>query len=359
MGHWKEKLVFGAVALAFLIPIGMVQTRIDDDRGRVVFLRWIDNQQAYQGQALLQIVQESTEANLEEEAFFERVEEVGLSLSSDFRYLPVERKWEVLHSPNFAPLYEQFIHMVKEAKVTLAEGEIDWANPDVSANVGALVLGFRKLVADVLWLKVDEYWHLGLVERMLPMMETVITLDPQFIEAYALGAWHLSYNVTVMFHSADEKMKYIDQGIHLLKKGIKNNPRHSKLYMELGLSIYFQKLRDWEKAAYYLGESIKYEHEPWYERAYALSLERNLEEEAALAVLEDYDQRHPDFIMHKRAMTRIKQKLDARKLEENGELEKALEIWRFLKEDDGSDVVAPKEVARIEKMPSPAPDKSS
>jgi len=359
MGHLKEKLVFGAVALAFLIPIGVVQARIDDDRGRVVFLRWIDNQQAYQGQVLVQIVQESTETNPEEEAFFERVEEVGLSLSSDFRELPVDGKWEILHNPDFEPLYEQFTHMAKEAKVTLSEGEIEWANPDVSANVGALVLGFRKLVADVLWLKVDEYWHLGLVERMLPMMETVITLDPQFIEAYALGAWHLAYNVTVMFHSVEEKMKYIDQGIRLLEKGIKNNPRNSKLYMELGFSMYFRKLSDWEKAAYYLGESTKYEHEPWYERAYALSLERSLEEEAALAVFEDYDQRHPDFIAQKRSMIRIRKKLDARRLEENGELEKALEIWRFLKEDDGADVVAPQEVARIENILSPALDESS
>lgn len=359
MGHLMERLFFGAVALAFLIPIGALQNRIDDDRGRVVFLRWIDNQEAYKGQVLRQIVQKTTEANPEEEVFFERVEEVGSSLNSDFGELPVDTKWKVLHESEFEPLYEQFINMVKEAKVTLTEGEIEWANPDVSANVGALVLGFRKLVADLLWLKVDQYWHLGLAERMLPMMETVVTLDPQFIEAYALGSWHLAYNVTVLFHSAEDKMKYIDQGIRLLEKGIKNNPRSAKLYMELGFSMYFRKLSDWEKAAYYLGESTKYEHEPWYERAYALSLERNLQEEEALAVLEDYDKRHPDFIVHKRAIVRLGKKLEARRLEEDGDLEAALKIWKFLDDDDPSDIIAPREVARIEEILNPAPDESS
>ena len=350
MGRWKEKLVFGVLLLAFLIPIAIVQEGIDRDKIRVVFLRWIDTQEANQDQVLQRIVGESADKSPEETALFERVERIGQSLNPDFRTLSVDEKWRILNSPEFKDLYSQFVRLVRESKVTLAEGEIEWDNPDVSANVGALVLGFRKLVADLLWLKVDEYWHLGLVQRMLPMMETVVALDPHFIEAYALGAWHLAYNVTVMFYSAEEKVKFIDQGIHLLKKGIKNNPRSSKLYMELGFTIYFRKLADYEKASYYLGESTKYEHDPWYERAYAIALERNLEEEKALAVLEDYDRRHPRFIMQKLALTRLRKKLEARRLEEDGRVEQAFEIWKFLREDDPADIIAPREVSRLEEL---------
>ncbi|RJP14005.1 MAG: hypothetical protein C4520_21885 [Candidatus Abyssobacteria bacterium SURF_5] len=347
MSKLKEKAIFGVVALAFLIPISLVQSDIESDTGRITFLRWVDNQEAYSQQVIQRIIVEQDERDPAETALFNQVTELGRSLNPDFSELPVPAKWKLINRPEFNPLYMQFVELIRQSKASLIEGGIEWSNPDVSANVGALVLGFRKLVADMLWLKVDEYWHRGQVQRMLPMMETVTTLDPHFIEAYALGAWHLAYNVTVMFHSAEERMKYIEQGVSLLKKGIKNNPRSSKLYAEMGFTIYFRKLSDWEKAAYYLGEATKYEHEPWVERAYALSLERLREEEKAFALLEDYDRRHPDFKMQKLTMKRLEKKLEARKLEREGDLEAAFELWRFLKDDDPSDFIAPQEYLRL------------
>jgi tetratricopeptide (TPR) repeat protein len=315
----------------------------------VAFLRWIDNQQAYQQRLDQRIVESSDDRNPEEVALLGRVEEAGSSLASGFGELSVHDKWRVIQDPAFEPLYERFVRLAKEAKITLAEGLIEWSNPDVSANVGALILGFRKLVGDMLWLKVDQYWHMGLYQRMLPMMETVVLLDPHFIEAYALGAWHLAYNVTVVFPSAEDKQKYIGMGIHFLEKGLKSNPRSSKLYGEMGYTMYFRKRRDWEKAAYYLGEGTKYEHEGWIERAYALALERMGEEQKALAVREEFLRNYPDRErMQYYAVPRLKKKLEARELEEQGKLEEALEIWRFLGGDDTGDIVAPHEVLRLE-----------
>jgi hypothetical protein len=348
MGRWQEKLIFAALVVAFLIPISILQNMIDDDKVSVAFLRWVDNQEAYARQSVQTFVISPDERVAEEVALFNEVESVGLSLNEGFEGLPVVEKWPIINAPVFDSLRGRFLDLVLESEITLSEGEIEWSNPDVSANVGALVLGFRKLVADMLWLRVDEFWHLGLASRMLPMMETVVTLDPHFIEAYALGAWHLAYNVTVTVHSTEDKMMYIDQGIGLLEKGIKSNPRNSKLYFELGYTMYFIKLKDWEKSAYYLGESIKYEHEAMTERAYVLALERMGEEEKAVAVLEDYDKRYPEsYHAHERSMKRIGKKLEARRLEEEGKLREAYAIWRFLEEEDPSDVVSPVEVMRL------------
>jgi len=347
MNKWMERAVFGVIALAFVIPIALLQAKIDDDESKVGFLRWVDNQEAYSQQLLNKIIIETDERDPLEAALFEQIRTTGSSLNPDFGELPVSAKWRLVNRSEFDPFYLRFGELARQSKITLIEGGIEWANPDVSANVGALVLGFRKLVADMLWLKVDEYWHRGLVQRMLPMMETVTALDPHFIEAYALGAWHLAYNVTVMLHTAEERQRYIDQGISLLKKGIKNNPRSAKLYSEMGFTIYFRKLGDWEKAAYYLGEATKYDHEPWVERAYAISLERLRQEEKALAILQDYDKRHPDFKMQRFTMARLAKKLEARKLEREGQVEAAFKIWQFLKNDDPSDFVAPQEVLRL------------
>jgi tetratricopeptide (TPR) repeat protein len=348
MGAWKEKLVFGALLLALLTPISILQNAIDDDKVGVAFLRWIDNQEAYSRRAVQRFVISTDQRSEEEIALFNQVEAKGISLSPDFEELAVIDKWQITRDPGFEPFREQFLDLVLQSKITLSEGEIEWSNPDVSANVGALVLGFRKLVADMMWLRVDEYWHSGLASRMLPMMETVVALDPHFIEAYALGAWHLAYNITLTVFSAEEKMQYMDQAIGLLEKGIKNNPRSAKLFSELGFTIYFIKLKDWEKSSYYIGEAIKHEHEPWMERLYALTLEKIGEEEEALAFIEDYDRRHPDFIAQRNTLQRLRTKRKARELEKEGRLQEAYSIWRFLEEDDPSDVIAPVEARRLE-----------
>ena len=34
------------------------------------------------------------------------------------------------------------------------------------------------------------------MHRMLPLMKTCVTLDPGFVDAYLLGAWHMAYNAT-------------------------------------------------------------------------------------------------------------------------------------------------------------------
>jgi hypothetical protein len=350
MDKWKEKAVFAILVLGFLVPISILQHHIDKDKVGVAFLRWIDNQEAYEGQAERKYLTSPDTRAPEEIALFNQTQSAALSVASDFREMSVSEKWRVIASPNFDTQKRQFLDLVMESKITLSEGQIEWSNPDVSANVGALVLGFRKLVADMLWLKVDEFWHYGLASRMLPMMETVVTLDPHFIEAYSLGAWHLAYNITVTVHSAEEKLKYMDQGVGLLEKGIKNNPRSAKLYSELGFTMYFMKYKDWEKSAYYMGEAIKHEHDVWMERAYALALERMGTEETelqALAVLEEYDRLHPEFIAQKQGIQRLRRKAKARELEKRGDLQGAYRLWIELEADDPSDVVAPVEARRL------------
>jgi hypothetical protein len=142
----------------------------------------------------------------------------------------------------------------------------------------------------------------------------------------------------------------MDQGVALLEKGIKNNPRSAKLFSELGFTMYFIKYKDWEKSAYYMGEAIKHEHDVWMERAYALSLERMGTEETelqALAILEEYDRLYPDFIAQKQGLQRLQKKARARELERNGQVREAYKLWKKLEEDDPSDVVAPVEARRL------------
>lgn len=61
---------------------------------------------------------------------------------------------------------------------------------------GSLVLGgFRGLAADLLWLNVEDLWHEGQHYKMLPLFDSVAWLQPQYITVWAIGGWHMAYNI--------------------------------------------------------------------------------------------------------------------------------------------------------------------
>lgn len=112
-----------------------------------------------------------------------------------------------------------------------------------SMMIAGLASGFRSQVANLLWMKSDEYWHQGLLERQVPLMEAVVTLDPQFTDAWSTVGWHWAYNIY-----ADEpdkpqfkhdpialrkKQRFdIETGLDYLDRGIVENPDTYRLYFE-------------------------------------------------------------------------------------------------------------------------------
>lgn len=61
---------------------------------------------------------------------------------------------------------------------------------------GSLVLsGFKGLAADLLWLNIENYWHSGQHYKMLPLFEAIAWLQPNYIIVWAVGGWHMAYNI--------------------------------------------------------------------------------------------------------------------------------------------------------------------
>jgi hypothetical protein len=112
-----------------------------------------------------------------------------------------------------------------------------------SLMVAGLASGFKSQVANLLWMKSDEYWHKGMLTRQNPLMELVVTLDPQFIEAWSTAGWHWAYNIY-----ADIAEKYkgdpktirakqeiaINTGLDYLGRGSEMNPETYRLWFEHG-----------------------------------------------------------------------------------------------------------------------------
>lgn len=217
--------------------------------------------------------------------------------------------WQFARSKEAADVRRDFIAYARDQKLRFAQ-DIQYVDAQAGGvNIFNLFFGFRKVAANFMWLEVDRYWHQGNMYRMITLMRTCVALDPHFIEAYLIGAWHLAYNATARMPDTPwpqrewhpryevclgEKERFYYYAIDFLKDGIRRNPRNSRLYFDLGFSIYKQKLEDYPNAIKYLSEAIRLPHEQFVPRQLFLCQELNGDYEDALRGWEDYVARFPD-----------------------------------------------------------------
>ncbi len=219
----------------------------------------------------------------------------------DLKHLDV--LWQLAHGDELAEERERFMNELRPkldvGVMYSSEGNVSMAN---------MFFGFRKMAANFVWLQVDQYWHEGALFRMVPLMRTTVILDPTFVDAYLLGAWHLAYNITVGLPETPEAEKKFDPdagkrlgtkesfyfyAADFLKDGISNNPKDYRLYFDLGYRIYHEKLHDNEAAATYLKEAVRYRHDIWVPRTLYRILEYNGQYDEALRGWKDYLSRYP------------------------------------------------------------------
>ena len=195
--------------------------------------------------------------------------------------------WQWASSPETAELRTQFAALNRNDQLVSTGTEFSVADmyaEGTAPSLGNVIFGFRQLAANLLWLEADEDFHVGKIHRVIPMMHTIAAVDPTFVEAYQVGAWHYSYNLTAKMPDTPEALKeWSDrhgdwigpkeqryyEGEALLKQGIRNNPRNSHLYHDLGFAIIMEKQNDPERALPYLREATRYKHERYMPRTLA------------------------------------------------------------------------------------------
>jgi len=70
-----------------------------------------------------------------------------------------------------------------------------------------LLGGFKGLAADLLWLNIEEYWHTGQHYKLLPLLESIAWLQPTYITVWAVGGWHMSYNIYAQVEQPKAELK--------------------------------------------------------------------------------------------------------------------------------------------------------
>lgn len=161
-------------------------------------------------------------------------------------------------------------------------------------NFWGVLLGFRRLSADLAWIKVLQYYgthegeeehgkgchcHIcmrwGEYEKLLPLCQLVVRLDPYFYFAYLYGGGALAYN-----------HERYGEAISLLEEGIRNNPKYWRFNFYLAAIGYKIKNQE-EKVIALLEQIIDYPDCPMMIRSILAQLyENNLQYVKAIKMWE-------------------------------------------------------------------------
>jgi hypothetical protein len=140
-------------------------------------------------------------------------------------------------------------------------------------TIGVLA-GFRNIVADLVWLDVEDAWEKYQWFKMDSLITLATSLEPRSVTFWDYGGWQLAWNVAYMARSDvvhepsklrrmhDERF-WMYRGLDVFKRGIENNPESYKLWERVG-QLYEQKLGDYHMAAYYYEKASEQLDAPVY-----------------------------------------------------------------------------------------------
>ncbi|MHC4234808.1 MAG: hypothetical protein ACYSUQ_06805 [Planctomycetota bacterium] len=103
---------------------------------------------------------------------------------------------------------------------------------------------FRALAIDVAFIRLERLKEEGKFYELMQLASWICKLAPQFPSVWVYHAWNQAYNISVATYTAEERWKWVNNGIRLLRdEGIQYNPKSVTLYKELAW-FYWHKIGD-------------------------------------------------------------------------------------------------------------------
>ena len=114
--------------------------------------------------------------------------------------------------------------------------------PPLVAFSSVALGGFRGLLADFLWLRVNKKQEEGKYYEMVQLADWIVKLQPRYTGAHAFLGWNMAYNISVTFTSFEDRWRWVKRGIELIRdEAMEYNPGDPELYRQLGW-IYEHKM---------------------------------------------------------------------------------------------------------------------
>lgn len=192
----------------------------------------------------------------------------------------------ILTSRLLAPVEQPAWETVKARQVELGMEEIEGALGQ--GLVLGIFGGFRTVIADFLWIQMNQSWRQKERAKLNATLQLVTTLDPRAEFFWINGARMLAYDVPnwriqqeggyrVVPESRQQELdrEQAEQAFVLLRRAQQYHPDNPKITMEFA-QIYLNRLKDHAQAAEWFLKASKQDGAPFYAaRIYAELLRRD------------------------------------------------------------------------------------
>jgi len=102
--------------------------------------------------------------------------------------------------------------------------------------------GFRGIAAEVLWARAEHLQEEGRYFELVQLYEWITDLDPHATETWTYSAMTMAYDISVMMHRPEDRLRWVWNGIRLLRdRGLPANPNSAKLHRMLAW-LYQEKI---------------------------------------------------------------------------------------------------------------------
>ena len=106
--------------------------------------------------------------------------------------------------------------------------------PAVASGVFAALGGLRSIAAEILWFRADRLQDEGRYVEMAQLASALAFMEPHTPEIWGYAAWNLAYNISVMMPTHEDRWRWVEAAIRLLRdEGLKYNPDSRELHREL------------------------------------------------------------------------------------------------------------------------------
>lgn len=111
---------------------------------------------------------------------------------------------------------------------------------------------FRGLVANALWMRAAELQQNGQFFELVQLAAWISQLEPTTPQVWEFQAWNLSYNISVLFPDPEDRWRWVNHGLDLLRKeGLRHNPNSDTLHWNMGWMFQHKIGMDFDQAHFH------------------------------------------------------------------------------------------------------------
>ncbi|MEZ5943525.1 MAG: hypothetical protein R3C18_19185 [Planctomycetaceae bacterium] len=114
-------------------------------------------------------------------------------------------------------------------------GEASLGNVDPTSSAMSFgLLGFRGIVACMLWSDADDLKQRKEFAQLERKVESIIELQPHFRQVWEFQGWNLAFNVSTECDDVRDRYKWVKKGAKFMMRGTERNRRVPELHWQTG-----------------------------------------------------------------------------------------------------------------------------